>query len=545
VGVSTGGRFPQESIAMKQDASKADAAMPTVASTLTDDQNRILEELTDNFKFATLFPLPENIADLEAIVLETQKDLSAVPVLGVDGSITDACTHLKDDERLSADQKKLIWQCLALVRSHFARSDRSALKNNRSHQYQWEMNWKHTRAEVNQVAEAARLLKLSGEETRDALIASIFSDSVKTRTNFLYHNIHGAQAAAAVLSRLMPLDSADTWVSIERITRAIKEHQIAPPDFMGKVAAVQICHAVGLAPELLETGLGPAASLSTHRTIRHIREKIANPFNKYHLNNDLDRVLFTPEERTLLRLVGIEEWFVPHPENENSKIAHAVIAGDHSINYNHPEGFAKIALLRGPDTEQLFEDPTIFDSLDSAVSSFADSYKVLRAEVQPLAVAGLRRTKIAVERITAIMRELFNGVAYGATSKDQMGRYTITKAFERAQGKQPQLFNANLQKLSQAGHEYIQQAVERVIDILQEWFDTAGDIPFDSAMERQATQGYAQLPFWNSPLKYPPRDNFGMAMVARLSPLEQKQFAFAERIREIAVELLRAEEWIF
>ena len=68
------------------------------------------------------------------------------------------------------------------------------------------MNWKHTRAEVNQVYEAARLLNLDPEETRDAIIASIFSDAVKNRTNFLIHNIHGAQAAASALSQLMRID---------------------------------------------------------------------------------------------------------------------------------------------------------------------------------------------------------------------------------------------------------------------------------------------------------------------------------------------------
>ncbi|MFX6027756.1 hypothetical protein ABTE84_20620, partial [Acinetobacter baumannii] len=83
------------------------------------------------------------------------------------------------------------------------------------------------------------------------------------------------------------------------------------------------------------------------------------------------------------------------------------IAGDHCINYNHPEGFAKIALLRGPDCDPLFQDDTIHRSLASAVASFSDSYRILRAEIQPMAISGLRRTKRAVEKVTAIMRELF------------------------------------------------------------------------------------------------------------------------------------------
>jgi hypothetical protein len=509
---------------------------------LGEDRQRWLQEVTDNFHFRDTFSLPDNLTQL---VAETKKDLRAVPVLDGEQKITDAFSKLENDRLLEQEHKDLIWKCLGLVRGNFAKLDKTAASGPRSKSYQWEMNWKHTRAEVNQVYEAARLLNLSAENTRDAIIASIFSDSIKNRANFLIHNVHGAQGAAWALSQLVDLNDEKNVEAINRISRAIREHQVAPPGFMGRVVAVQICNAVGLSPELLEAGQGSIGSATTLDAIRQIREKIAEPFNKYHLTHDLTRILFTSEERTLLKLVGIEEWYVPHPDNEESKIAHAVIAGDHSINYNHPEGFAKIALIRGPDTEALFEDPTIYHSLDSAVASFADSYRVLRPEVQPLAVAGLRRTKSAVERVTAIMRELFNGVAYGATKPANMGKYVLEKSLGCAHERQPQLFNADQTLLSPASHDYTQKAIERVAEILQSWFDTEGEIPFQSAMNRDATQAYAQLPYWNTPLKYPPRDNFGMPMLGALQPLEQKQFAFADRIREIAVELLRAEEWIF
>ncbi len=527
---------------MKHGSAKRGADGASIVSELNEERRNWLNKITDNFRFRETFVIAD---DLDAQIDETKNDLKEVPVIGDKQPVTNAYTKLENDRLLERQHKDLIWQCLALVRSNFARLDRSTVASDRGVRYQWEMNWKHTRAEIDQVYEAAQALSLPPQDTCNAIIASIFSDSIKNRTNFVIHNIHGSQGAAWVLSQLLPLEDKANVQMINAVVRAIKEHQVAPPGFMGKIVAVQICNAVGLSPQLLDAGQGPIGSASTLETIRRIRAKIADPFNKYHLTNDLSRILFTHDELTLLNLINIRDWYVPHPENEESKIAHAVIAGDHSINYNHPEGFAKIALIRGPDTEALFEDPTIYHSLDSAVSSFADSFRVLRPEVQPMALSGLRRTKAAVERVTAIMRELFNGVAYGATDSSRLGQYLLAKASQAAAEKQPQLFAARRRQQSPVGKEYNRKAIQRVAQILQNWFDTEGQIPFQSAMNPHATQAYAQLPYWNAPLQYPPRDAFGMPMVAALQPAERKQFAFADRIREIAVELLRAEEWVY
>jgi len=202
-------------------------------------------------------------------------------------------------------------------------------------------------------------------------------------------------------------------------------------------------------------------------------------------------------------------------------------------------------LIRGPDTEAWFEDPTIYHSLDSAVSSFADSYKVLRREVQPMALAGLRRTKDAVERVTAIMRELLSGITYSTVPSGHLGKHLVEKALDAAHEKNGRLFVNPRTQLSSTGHNYTQKAVDHVAFILQNWFDKEGEIPFQLPTNPTAMQAYAQLPYWNTQLKYPPRDTFGMPMVGALTTLEQKQFFFADRIRKIAVELLRAEEWIF
>ncbi len=91
--------------------------------------------------------------------------------------------------------------------------------------------------------------------------------------------------------------------------------------------------------------------------------------------------------------IGIEEWYVPHPDNVDSRIAHAVIAGDHSINYNHPEGFAKIALIRGPDTESIFEDPTVLDSSirQSSVSATRSRFCCRKCNQWQLPVYAVRK----------------------------------------------------------------------------------------------------------------------------------------------------------
>ncbi len=496
--------------------------------------------LTDNHRFESFFEPPVDIA---ASLKAMRKDLSDVPVLGIDGKVTDVYAKFEADKKLSAEDKELIWKCLALVREAFLRLeniDPTISQAPRRGGYQWNMNWKHIRAEIDQVLEAAKLLGLDATETRDAIIASIFSDSIKTKGNFIVHNIHGAQGAAQALSYFLDTRDADNLASIERIVRAVREHQIAPPEFMARVVSILISKKLqGKGEVKTDTVCGSGQNGSVGR----IYTKISDPFNKEHLNPELTRIAFDDEEHKLLALIEIEEWYVPHPDNPDSMIAHALIAGDHSINYNHPEGFAKIALIRGPDTEAIFEDPTVLHSLDSAVNSFADSFRVIRPEVHSLAISGLRRTKTAVERVTAIMRELFSGIIIGPRETPTTGIDKVLQAIEKAHDKDPDLFTIEHKRISDAGRNYTDKAVEHVGNLLQDWFDAHGSIPFNP--KDTIEPGAGKLPYWNTSLKYPDRDDNGQVNLKTLNDLERRQFAFAEKIREIAVELLRAEQWIF
>jgi hypothetical protein len=527
---------------IKQNSDKQDKKKTTLRLSRSAAHQSWLAGLTDNFKFQEHFSVPNDI-DIQMEI--TKRDLEEVPVLDRDRKVVNARTKLENDPDLDAADKDLIWTSLTVVRLNFQRLD-SSTSNAKRASFQWEMNWKHTRAEVNQVCEASRLLGLSAREMRDAVVASIFSDAIKNRSNFVIHNIHGAQAAACSLSGLLPFDESGIQ-SMNRITRAIKEHQVAPPEFMSDVVSAHIAFACGFAlKHLSEWDFSQAKdeNSATISAINAIRKKIANPFEKAHLSKDLQTIDFTDEERSLLKAVNIEEWYVPHPENECSKVSHAVIAGDHCINYNHPEGFAKIALLRGPDCDPLFQDDTIHTSLASAVASFSDSYRILRVEIQPMAINGLRRTKRSVERVTAIMRELFSGIIYGGEDPNRKsGHRIVEQSLQRAEDKHAQLFDQRLDNFSGVSNDYRRKAFERVGDILQEWYDAEGELPFE-ASEMNAP-GDVRLPYWNAPLKYPPRLASGQPDDSCLSELEQKQFAFAQRIREIAVELLRAEEWVF
>lgn len=508
---------------------------------LTDQEaEKQLCSLTDNYRFKAYFQPP---VDMQASIKAMRKDLSEVPVLGKDGKVTDVFAKFEADKLMSASDKEMIWKCLALVREAFLRVenvDPSVGKPPVRGGYQWNMNWKHIRAEIDQVLEAAKLLNLNAAETRDAIIASIFSDAIKTKSNFIVHNIHGAYGAAQALSYILDVRDPENLEAIEEIARAVREHQIAPPEFMARVVTILIQKKLqGRGENKTDT----ICDIGQGGAIERIYSKIADPFNKNHLNAELTKIAFDDEERRLLELIEIYEWYVPHPENPQSRIAHAVIAGDHSINYNNPEGFAKIALIRGPDTEAIFEDPTVLHSLDSAVNSFADSFRVIRPEVHSLALSGLRRTKTAVERVTRIMRELFSGIIIGPREEQTTGIQKVLQAIEKAHDKEPDLFTVEHKRISGAGREYHDKVVEHIGDLLQDWFDTQGSIPFNP--KDKVEPGALKLPYWNAPLKYPDRDEQGRVDLSTLNELQRKQFAFAEKIREIAVELLRAEQWIF
>jgi len=504
-----------------------------------------IQELSDNYRWREILPPLEDEAQSMSAL---RADLADVPVLTSDGKVTNVYHKLESESLMLRQDRISVWRCLALVREAYLQLESSADEGVKG--YQWNMNWKHTRAEVDQVYEACKILKLSSDETRDAIIGSIFSDSIKNRGNFIIHNVHGSQAAALALSYFWDADNEEQMRSVERIVMAIKQHQIAPPEFMARTVAILLARKLklGTFEQILKSTMSDDVDYGKKRyLVRSIYDKIGHPFKESNLTPDLGRINFTDEEHELLQHVGIDDWWVPHPKIASSKLAHALITGDHSINYNNPDGFAKIALIRGPATEAIFEDATIYDSLESAMASFADSFNILLPEVRPLALHGIRRTHTAVTRVMRMMTELFSGVVEGPreAAKNIKGRDLVAQALERARHKNPGLFDSQNVYTSEAGQKYLDRSLERVGSLLEDWQSRFGPIPFTVRDSNHSEPGPGRLPFWNSPLKYPRRNEQGEINIDSLTPYEQKQFAFAQTVREIAVELLRAEQWFF
>lgn len=109
-------------------------------------------------------------------------------------------------------------------------------------------SWLHSIGELAEVIDVAKINKLTPDQTRNAAIAAMFSDGVKSGWsksfggNFFTHHLDGALAAEIVVSRQAgeSLSNAD----IDAIRHAILEHQIGPTKFMGTEYAKQIASGI-------------------------------------------------------------------------------------------------------------------------------------------------------------------------------------------------------------------------------------------------------------------------------------------------------------
>ncbi len=447
--------------------------------------SRQLDNLSGNHKFREHFAPPENI---QQSLDNLRTDLVEVPVKGADGQLTNVYQKIMDEPTLTGPQKDRIMRMLAEVHDAYLRIDDALPEGAPNKGYQI-VNWKHTRGEIDQVLEAAKLNKLNPEETEDAIMISIFADSIKTPQNFITHNIDGAQGAADVLARYFDPAIPGNLERINGITQAIKEHQIGPPGFMAKITRGMLLSKLG----------GPATADQT-ALIDSICKRIANPLDTAHHTADGTRIEFSPDELVMLKKIGVEEWTVPHPGSPWYKASRAVIDGDSLINYASPDGWAKIAAIRGPGKGPFFEDPTIWRSLQSAKESYDDALTVMTNEAKPLAEAGLDRTNKAVERV-----------------KPDVDAWLAKEAGDvpyNPDGSLP-FWNADLKY----PEKLTQQEQQRFTQLFTS--ESAGLI---DAAQRAELQG----------LRY-----------KGLTPLQIQQFEFAKKLREKTVELLRAQQGIY
>jgi uncharacterized protein YneR len=378
----------------------------------------------------------ERVKAREAVIHDLKEVKASTAIKGADGKPLSAYEKLMADPSMSPEQKGRVLDLLADVREHYASyrtPDGKMLPDQ-------EVNWIHTQGELAKVIESAQANKLTGLETENALIASMFSDSAKftetalTKANFATHHLDGALAAAEALERRgFPADR------INAITQAIREHQIAPPEFMGFIYHMTIS---GTLKGKLAAGAIDQAKFDQMKKVLDDMtvigpdnlpriKQIADVNNAPLVKNSKGEweVAFTPEQRELMNLTGNNHWFVPHdpryladgktldPEFQKLspgeqadristyKSSRALIDGDGIDNYATVGGASKIVKIRGPETT--FKDKTVWDSVQSVDTSFNDALKVMTPEGQRIAQASLaERNRILKNEETGIKAQM-------------------------------------------------------------------------------------------------------------------------------------------
>lgn len=389
-------------------------------------------------------------ADMDAALARLRTDLAKEQVTGFDGRTTNlmAKLDLLPETVLSSAQKGRVMNALAEIYEMNLRLEASIPAGAPGKGYQM-VNWQHTRTEVNEILDGmlehnaaaagqGRPL-LTSTQLEDAMLAAAFSDSVKlppgATGNFFRHHLDGAAAARKVVERYYPGDTA----RVDGIVNAIREHQIVPPEFMGNLARHamvgkqkgeltaafkrafpgedpaalkpvldQLDRATAVSGEraplalddahasmLRKMGYEPDGLGSFARAVNGARDRLADPLVQPR-TADGTRVAFDPAERQALQGIGIEEWYLPRPDSPHADISAMVRASDTRANYySSPYGVAKIVAIRGPGTP--FDDRTVWDSVESAQTSFDDALKVIPADQQGPLRAMRDRTQAQVD----------------------------------------------------------------------------------------------------------------------------------------------------
>lgn len=296
-------------------------------------------------------------------------------------------------------------------------------------------------------------MNLKPEQTEDSLIGSMFSDSVKNKSNFMVHHRDGREAAQAFLTFMK-----GNGLSSERINgigNMTLEHQIGPPGFMRMIYTNNISADINMerAQQLgtvlnkpvaertpvqqatyqklqdLSNGYesraqqlanfkGPGAervkladrqaygrfvSDEEAAAIASLGHKIATPLDQPVIDTKYGSkaIELTDLERSLLQRTGNDNWYVPHESTPWYGASRSLINADSIDNYATPGGFSKLVGMNGPETDIFFRDKTIQESLASPRRSFAFAYEVMSPEGKALADAELAKTDAAIGRALA------------------------------------------------------------------------------------------------------------------------------------------------
>lgn len=273
--------------------------------------------------------------NVEAVRAQVRSELSQVKA--ADGK---SVMQKLDEAGLSETQKTRVLDALGEVREHYARTFATDVDQ--------PVNWIHTQGELGRVIDAARAAKLTPAQTEDAMLASMFSDSLKTKANFTTHHLDGELSAEHVLRGKLGGDF--TQERLDGILHAIREHQIAPPKFMAMIYGGSIRRIIGEE--------GRKLTEAEEAALGSLLRKISDPFNSPQVDTIGGGKMLdlSDAERALLRRTGADNWYVPSESSPWNKISRALIDGDGIDNYATPGGLSKIIQIRGPETDVFFKD---------------------------------------------------------------------------------------------------------------------------------------------------------------------------------------------
>lgn len=346
--------------------------------------------LADSKRASVIQNLPDySTADMARARTQTIKDLAEIKALEEGRSVLD---QFKQSD-LSIAQKYRVLNSLAEVREHFVNHRVNGVLD-----LEQRGNWIHTQGELGRVIDASKASKLNPVQTEDALLSSMFADSVKNKTNFFTHHMEGALAADHVLRK--EFGAGFNRTRLDGITNSVLEHQIGPPEFMSNFYETRIRGA-------LNNNLSAEQELA----MTSLKKKMADPLNPENtaIRTDEGRsvLALSEAERDLLRLAGPREWYVPNATNPWYKQSRAVIDGDTLDNYFTPGGVGKITALGGPETAKAFitaridtdlPEVTRSTNVGCARASGQDAKSLLTTESLPLAESGLAQTEVSISQ---------------------------------------------------------------------------------------------------------------------------------------------------
>jgi hypothetical protein len=292
---------------------------------------------------------------------------------------------------LSENQQARVLDSLGEVREHYAKTFATDVDQR--------VNWVHTQGELARVLDSAKASGLTANQTEDALLASAFSDSVKTKANFTTHHLDGELAAEYILKS--KLDGDFTSERLNGIMHAIREHQIAPPGFMAMIYSGVIKRSI--------QAEGRAITTEEATALDALSKKISKPLDSP-LVDALDggkMLALTPAERSLLKRTGNDEWYVPSADTPWYKESRALIDGDGIDNYATAGGLSKIIQIRGPETGPFFKDRNfryenpnrqVGEPPSSSQGSWRDSFKDFSTVASPDGLVIARQAQSEAEQ---------------------------------------------------------------------------------------------------------------------------------------------------